>query len=110
MARLVIAASKPWTCLGCQVDFGAGEFLAMEDAGPHCLDCADLAHLEFMPVGNAALTRRAKRGSRLSAVVVLEPGSQTPRAPGRGRRAIHRRTQRRAAPTRGDVDLDLSIA
>ena len=42
----------------------------MDDAGPLCLDCADLGHLEYLPRGDAALTRRAKRGSRLSAVVV----------------------------------------
>ena len=34
------------------------------------LDCADLGHLEFLPSGDAALTRRAKKASRLSAVVV----------------------------------------
>lgn len=42
----------------------------MDDAGPQCLHCADLGHLEFLPAGDAALTRRAKRASRLSAVVV----------------------------------------
>ena len=42
----------------------------MDDAGPLCLDCADLGHLEYLPRGDTALTRRAKRGSRLSAVVV----------------------------------------
>ncbi|MGH6912781.1 MAG: DUF2293 domain-containing protein, partial [Geminicoccales bacterium] len=38
--------------------------------GPLCLDCADLGHLVFLPSGDAALTRRTKRASRLSAVVV----------------------------------------
>lgn len=42
----------------------------MEDAGPICLECADLGHLEFLPSGHTALTRRAKRASRLTAVVV----------------------------------------
>jgi hypothetical protein len=35
-----------------------------------CLDCADLGHLAFLPSGDAALTRRAKRASGLSAIVV----------------------------------------
>ena len=35
-----------------------------------CLDCADIGHLEFLPSGDAALTRRATKASRLSAVVV----------------------------------------
>lgn len=42
----------------------------MEDAGPLCMCCADMDHLVFLPSGDAALTRRARRGSRLSAVVV----------------------------------------
>lgn len=67
---LVIASTKPWTCAGCGAESGAGEFLMMDDAGPHCLDCVDLGHLEFLPAGDAALTRRAKKASRLSAVVV----------------------------------------
>jgi hypothetical protein len=42
----------------------------MDDAGPLCLDCADLGHLMFLPAGDAALTRRAAKASSLSAVVV----------------------------------------
>jgi signal transduction histidine kinase len=42
----------------------------MEDAGPLCMDCADLGHLEYLPAGNATLTRRATKLSRVSAVVV----------------------------------------
>lgn len=42
----------------------------MDDAGPLCMDCADLGHLEFLPRGNTALTRRARKASQLSAVVV----------------------------------------
>jgi hypothetical protein len=67
---LVILAIKPWTCAGCGRGFDAGECLMMEDPGPHCLDCVDLGHLDFLPAGDAALTRRAKKGSRLSAAVV----------------------------------------
>jgi len=44
--------------------------LFMEGAGPLCMDCADLGHLVFLPAGDAALSRRAKQASRLSAVVV----------------------------------------
>ena len=42
----------------------------MDDPGPLCMHCADLDHLVFLPSGDAALTRRARRASRLSAVVV----------------------------------------
>jgi len=42
----------------------------MEDPGPVCLVCAELDHLVFLASGDAALTRRARAGSGLSAVVV----------------------------------------
>ena len=42
----------------------------MEDSGPVCLTCAEMEHLVFLPSGDAALTRRAKAASGLSAVVV----------------------------------------
>ena len=42
----------------------------MDDAGPLCMACAEMDHLVFLPSGDAALTRRARRGSALSAVVV----------------------------------------
>jgi len=42
----------------------------MEGAGPVCLTCADMDHLVYLPAGDAALTRRAKKASGLSAVVV----------------------------------------
>jgi hypothetical protein len=67
---LVIAAGRPFTCAACTTEFARGEFLTMDDAGPLCMDCADLGHLEFLPRGDTALTRRARKTSRLSAVVV----------------------------------------
>jgi hypothetical protein len=65
---VVISALRPWKCSVCEVE--GDEWLTMEDSGPVCLGCADMAHLVFLPSGDAALTRRAKAGSRLSAVVV----------------------------------------
>lgn len=46
------------------------ELLTLEDGAPRCLDCADLGHLVYLPRGDWALTRRAREGSSLSAVVV----------------------------------------
>lgn len=42
----------------------------MEGPGPLCMVCADMDHLLFLAAGDAALTRRAKKASGLSAVVV----------------------------------------
>jgi hypothetical protein len=65
---VVVHPLKAFTCVGCGcVD---ADMLTMEAAGPTCLTCADLDHLVFLPAGDAALTRRAKKASRLSAVLV----------------------------------------
>lgn len=64
---VVISPLSKWTCSTCG---GTGDLLIMEDPGPVCLRCTDMDHLVFLPAGEAALTRRAKKESRLSAVVV----------------------------------------
>jgi hypothetical protein len=64
---LVIIPVKDWTCAECG---GTGDFLIMDEPGPLCLTCSDMDHLEFLPSGDAALTRRSKKASRLSAIVV----------------------------------------
>jgi hypothetical protein len=42
----------------------------MEGERPLCLTCADLDHLVYLQRGDTALTRRARKHSTLSAVVV----------------------------------------
>jgi hypothetical protein len=64
---LAIQPVRDWACADCG---GTGDLLTMSTAGPLCLDCADLDHLVFLPAGDAALTRRARKASGLSAVVV----------------------------------------
>lgn len=64
---VVVWALRDWSCVQCG---GGGGMLTMEDRGPLCLDCADLGHLVFLPSGDAALTRRARKASGLSTVVV----------------------------------------
>lgn len=56
-----------WTCHRCG---GTGDLLMMENPGPACLRCAGLDDLEFLPAGDALLTRRAKAKSTRYAVVV----------------------------------------
>jgi hypothetical protein len=65
---VVVSPVKDWTCSSCGQS--SGGLLIMEDAGPLCMECADMDHLVFLASGDAPLTRRAKRASRLSAVVV----------------------------------------
>ena len=64
---VVISATRDWTCSACE---GTGDLLIMDARGPLCLTCAEMDHLVYLPAGDAALTRRAKAASRLSAVVV----------------------------------------
>ena len=56
-----------WTCHRCG---GSGGLLVMENPGPACLRCVGLDDLEFLPAGDALLTRRIKAKSARSAVVV----------------------------------------
>ena len=64
---VVVQPVRDWECAECH---GTGDLLIMDDKGPLCLACADLDHLMFLPSGDAALTRRSKKASGLSAVVV----------------------------------------
>jgi hypothetical protein len=64
---VVMSPLSAWTCSACGA---TGDLLMMEDPGPVCLHCADMDHLVFLPAGDAALTRRAKKESLLSAVVM----------------------------------------
>lgn len=66
-ALVVIQPRGDWACHRCG---GSGGFLIMEKPGPSCLRCAGLDRLEFLPSGDAALTRRAKAKSQVHAVVV----------------------------------------
>jgi len=59
------------TCGECGEELGRKAWITLvEDKGALCLACADLDHLVFLPSGDAALTRRARKHSVLSAVVL----------------------------------------
>lgn len=65
--EVLVPERERWTCTGCH---GTDRFQLVEDGAPLCLACADLDHLVFLPSGNVALTRRARKESRLSVAVV----------------------------------------
>jgi hypothetical protein len=65
-----IAVGKSRPCSECGAEIEPGTFSAVERGQPLCMRCADLDHLLFLPSGDATLTRRAKKLSSLSAVVV----------------------------------------
>ncbi len=67
---VVFSILKDSKCSQCKAELWKGDFLFMEGGQPLCLACADLDQLVYLPSGDAALTRRAKKYSSLSAVVV----------------------------------------
>jgi hypothetical protein len=67
---VVFSILKPSACSECGEELWKGSFLRMEKGKPLCMKCADLDHLVYVPRGNAALTRRSRKYSNLSAVVV----------------------------------------
>ena len=59
------------SCFECGSDLPKGAFVRiLLETGVCCLECADLDHLDFLPRGNVAVTRRAAKYSKIWAVVV----------------------------------------
>ena len=73
---VVFSILRDSQCVECGEALWKGKFLFMEKERPLCLACADLDHLVYLPRGDAALTRRAKKHSTLSAVVVRFSGAR----------------------------------
>src|SRR5262249_8393476 len=67
---VVFWVRPPAPCADCATSLERGSLLRLESGRALCLACADLDHLEYLPRGDAALTRRARRYSTLHAVAV----------------------------------------
>lgn len=67
----VFISNRESKCDECGEELGRQAWITLQrDKGALCLTCADLDHLTFLPTGDAALTRRARKHSLLSAVVL----------------------------------------
>jgi hypothetical protein len=67
----VFISNRESKCDECGEELGRKAWITLErDKGALCLSCADLDQLTFLPAGDAALTRRARKHSALSAVVL----------------------------------------
>jgi hypothetical protein len=64
---VILPLDDAWTCHRCG---GTGDLLVMENPGPACLRCVGLDDLEFLPTGDALLTRRVKAKSVRHALVM----------------------------------------
>jgi hypothetical protein len=67
---VVFIVRRDTKCAECGDEIGPGRWIRLENDKALCLDCADLGHLEYLPSGNTALTRRATKHSPLRVVVV----------------------------------------
>jgi len=67
----VFISHRDSKCDECGEELGRNAWITLEEnKGALCLGCADLDELVFLPTGDAALTRRARKHSVLSAVVL----------------------------------------
>lgn len=65
----VFISSSDSSCAECGEPLGRSAWITLvENKGALCLSCADLDHLLFLPSGPAAVTRRARKYSTLSAL------------------------------------------
>ena len=67
----VFISNRESICDECKTDLGHHAWITLrEGIGALCLSCADLDHLVFLPTGDASLTRRARKHSKLVAIVL----------------------------------------
>jgi len=62
---LVFIVRRDTKCSECGEELWSGSFLYLEKDKALCLSCADLEHLEYLPSGDAALTRRSTKHSKI---------------------------------------------
>jgi hypothetical protein len=66
---IIVNESK---CSQCKKEMPKGSFLMMDADNPYCMACTSYKDFIFLPSGDALLTRRAKKYSSPSAVVVVK--------------------------------------
>jgi hypothetical protein len=67
----VFISNRESVCGECGESLGSMAWITLAgEKGALCLACGDLDHLVFLPSGDAALTRRARKFSTLTAVVL----------------------------------------
>jgi hypothetical protein len=63
-------------CERCKRELWKSDFICLTGKDAACLECAGLAHLEFLPSGDAAVTRRATKYSGISVVVMKKSAAR----------------------------------
>lgn len=68
--RIVFILRRDTECDRCHGERDRGNFICLTGGQALCLKCAGLSHLEFLPSGDAAVTRRAAKYSSQHVVVM----------------------------------------
>jgi hypothetical protein len=68
--QIVYILRRETQCGRCKRELWQKEFICLTGGEALCLDCAGLAHLEYLPAGDTAVTRRAAKYSTLHVVVM----------------------------------------
>jgi len=63
-------------CGRCKRELWQKEFVCLTAGDALCLECAGLAHLEYLPAGDTAVTRRATKYSGLHVVVMKKSAAR----------------------------------
>lgn len=74
--RIVFILRRDTQCGRCAKELGKGNFICLSGNDALCLDCAGVAHLEFLPSGDAAITRRATKYSSQHVVVMKKSAAR----------------------------------
>jgi hypothetical protein len=74
--KIVFILRRETQCGRCHCELCGGDFICLTGGEAICLKCSGLAHLEYLPSGNAAVTRRATKYSRLHVVVMKKSAAR----------------------------------
>ncbi len=74
--RIVYILRRETQCGRCNRELWQKEFVCLTGGEALCLDCAGLAHLEYLPAGDTAVTRRASKYSDLHVVVMKKSAAR----------------------------------
>ena len=74
--RIVYILRRETQCGRCKRELWQKEFVCLTGGEALCLECAGLAHLEYLPAGDAAVTRRAAKYSGLHVVVMKKSAAR----------------------------------
>ena len=74
--RIVFILRRDTKCEQCNRERGKGNFICLAGGQALCLKCAGLSHLEFLPSGDVAITRRATKYSEQHVVVMKKSAAR----------------------------------